>query len=98
MSLFGNGLKDLRTEIFKRMYEKPIHPKNMWIDQDPLQHADNDEIFRGNIKRLQEMGAYTPPAVHYPGSKFIHPARDRQMRVWKNARKALWGYDSADDE
>jgi hypothetical protein len=72
------------------MYEKPIHPKNMWIDQDPLQHADHDEIFRGNIKQLQEMGAYTPPATHYPGSKFIHPARDRQMRAWENVRNVLW--------
>ena len=98
MSLFGNGMKDLRTEIFKRMYEKPIHPKNMWIDQDPLQHADHDEIFRGNIKRLQEMGAYTPPASHYPGSKFIPSARDHQMRIWENARKALWGDDKPSEE
>jgi len=43
------------------------------------------------LKRLQEMGAYTPPAEHYPGSKFIHPIKDKPMRNWEKARDALWG-------
>ena len=91
MSLFGNWMKDLRTEIFKRMYEKPIHPKNMWIDKEPLQHEDHDKIFRQNIKRLQERGVYTPPAKHYAGSKFIHPVKDRKMRAWEKMRDLFWG-------
>lgn len=91
MSLFGNWMKDLRTEIFKRMYEKPIHPKNMWIDKEPLQHEDHDEIFRQNIKRLQERGVYTAPAKHYAGSKFIHPVKDRKMRAWEKMRDLFWG-------
>ena len=91
MSLFGNWMKDLRTEIFKRMYEKPIHPKNMWIDRAPLQHEDHDKIFRQNIKRLQERGVYTPPAKHYEGSKFIHPVKDRKMRAWEKMRDLFWG-------
>jgi len=91
MSLFGNWMKDLRTEIFKRMYEKPIHPKNMWIDKSPLQHEDHDKIFRQNIKRLQERGVYTPPAKHYEGSKFIHPVKDRKMRAWEKMRDLFWG-------
>lgn len=91
MSLFGNWMKDLRTEIFKRMYEKPIHPKNMWIDKDPLQHEDHDKIFRQNIKRLQERGVYTPPARHYEGAKFIHPVKDRKMRAWEKMRDLFWG-------
>lgn len=96
MSFFGNGIKDLRTEIFKRMYEEPIHPKNMWIDREPMQHAEHDEVLRGNIRRLQERGVFTPPARHYPGVHFVHPARDQQMRAWENARKALWGEKGLD--
>jgi hypothetical protein len=84
-------MKDLRTEIFKRMYEKPIHPKNMWIDKEPLQHEDHDEIFRQNIKKLQERGVYTPPATHYGGSKFIHPVEDRKMRAWEKMKALFWG-------
>ncbi len=91
MSLFGNWMKDLRTEIFKRMYEKPIHPKNMWIDKDPLQHEDHDEIFRDNIKTLQERGVYTPPAKKYKGAKFVHPVKDRKMRAWEKMRDLFWG-------
>nr|MBP7323753.1 hypothetical protein [Deltaproteobacteria bacterium] len=81
----------LRTEIFKRMYEKPIHPKNMWITKEPLQHEEHDEIFRENIKRLQEMGVYTPPSRRFKGSQFIHPVKDRKMRAWEKMRDLFWG-------
>ena len=91
MSLCGNWIKDLRTEIFKRMYEKPIHPKNMWITKEPLQHEEHDEIFRENIKRLQEMGVYTPPSRRFKGSQFIHPVKDRKMRAWEKMRDLFWG-------
>lgn len=91
MSLFGNWMKDLRTEIFKRMYEKPIHPKNMWIRNEPLQHEEHDEIFRHNIRTLQERGVYTAPAKSYEGSKFIHPFKDRKMRAWEKMKALFWG-------
>jgi hypothetical protein len=29
MNLNSNWMKDLRTEIFRRMYSEPIHPKNL---------------------------------------------------------------------
>ena len=49
MNLNSNWMKDLRTEIFQRMYAEPVHPKNLWLKEDPLQHADVDEIYRANI-------------------------------------------------
>ena len=52
MNLNSNWMKDLRTEIFRRMYEEPVHPKNLWLNAEPLQHADVDEIYRANIDRL----------------------------------------------
>jgi predicted amidohydrolase len=91
MSLCGNWMKDLRTEIFKRMYEKPIHPKNMWVEEDPLQHEEHDHVFRENIKRLQDRGVYTRPHTCYQGSQFVHPMEDRKMRAWEKMRELFWG-------
>jgi len=68
MNLNSNWLKDLRTELFRDMYDEPIHPKNLWIEQDPVQHAEADEIYRANIARLIERGAYTLPAHRFPGA------------------------------
>ena len=39
------------------MYEQPIHPKNLWLEQDPLTHEPVDEIYRANIGRLLKRDA-----------------------------------------
>ncbi len=90
MSLFGNWMKDLRTEVFKRMYEKPIHPKNLWIEQAPYHHAEHDEIFRQNIRRLQERGVYTPPSEKLQGSQFVHPIPDPSARGYEQMKELFW--------
>lgn len=92
-ALWGNWVKDLRTEIFKRMYEKPIHPKNQYIDRPPMRADEGDEVLRGNIKRLQERGVYTPPADHFEGPRYI-PARrpeevDRPVVKGRKPRKRV---------
>ena len=46
MNLNSNWMKDLRTEVFRKMYELPIHPKNLWLDQDPLPHENVISKFR----------------------------------------------------
>ncbi len=68
MNLNSNWLKDLRTELFRDMYDAPIHPKNLWLDQEPVLHAEADEIYRANIARLIERGSYTLPAHRFPGA------------------------------
>jgi beta-ureidopropionase len=68
MNLNSNWLKDLRTEIFSRMYDEPIHPVNLWLDREPVLHAEADEIYRGNISSLIARGAYTRPAHRFPGA------------------------------
>ena len=62
MNLNSNWMKDLRTEVFRRLYDAPIHPANLWLEQEPLQHAAVDEVYRANIERLIERGAWTAPA------------------------------------
>jgi len=68
MNLNSNWLKDLRTEIFRSMYDEPIHPANLWLDREPVPHAEADEIYRDNIERLIQRGVYTLPAHRFPGA------------------------------
>lgn len=89
MNLNSNWLKDLRTEIFRKMYDKPIHPKNLWLNQDPMGHAQVDEIYRDNIRRLVERGAYTEPAHTFQGAHFQSGAGSPEEEQWENI-KTLW--------
>ena len=89
MNLNSNWLKDLRTEVFRRMYEEPIHPANLWLEQDPKSHAEVDEIYRGNIRRLLERGTYTAPAHSFPGARYIAPDDASPAEAWEEARH-LW--------
>ena len=93
MNLNSNWMKDLRTEVFRRMYEAPIHPKNLWIEQDPLSHAEVDEVYRANIDRLVALGAYTRPATTFDGARYFPMDPDLSpAEAWKEAR-ALWADD-----
>jgi predicted amidohydrolase len=87
MNLNSNWIKDLRMELFKRMYEKPIHPKNLWLEEEPKHHAEVDEIYRSNIRKLQERGTYTPPSHDFEGAYCQSPATNE--KEWKKLKK-LW--------
>jgi predicted amidohydrolase len=89
MNLNSNWMKDLRTEVFRRMYEEPIHPANLWLENDPAQHAEVDEVYRANIERLVERGAWTRPAVAHDGCRFLPPSRDPREADWETV-KGLW--------
>jgi beta-ureidopropionase len=96
MNLNSNWMKDLRTEVFRRMYESPIHPKNLWMEQDPLSHAEVDEVYRANIDRLVALGAYTRPASTFEGARYF--PMDPELspaEAWKVARE-LWADEVPD--
>ena len=86
MNLNSNWFKDLRTELFKKMYDQPIHPKNLWMEQEPQHHAEVDEVYRANIKKLLERGTYTAPAYHFPGARCQSPAMSEEE--WEEFKKA----------
>lgn len=88
MNLNSNWLKDLRTELFAKMYEKPIHPKNLWLHDAPKGHACVDEIYRQNIQRLVERGTWTPPAHHVPGARYVAPGPSGE-EGWRSVQ-GLW--------
>lgn len=94
MNLNSNWLKDLRTELFSEMYTQPIHPKNLWLDQDPLHHNDVDKVYRQNIESLQSRGTWTPPYFQHPGAKLL-PDGDSGMTAeqWSEVRKMWSSWD-----
>jgi len=89
MNLNSNWMKDLRTEVFRRMYEEPIHPKNLWLNEEPLRHADVDEIYRANIARLVSRGSFTPPALAFGGARYMPPGDSADEDEWEHLRE-LW--------
>jgi len=90
MNLNSNWMKDLRTELFREMYAQPIHPKNLWMAQDPLHHREVDEVYRANIQRLYARGSWTRPYHAFPGAQLMpEDARGMSEEQWREAR-AMW--------
>ena len=89
MNLNSNWMKDLRTELFRDMYAEPIHPANLWLNDEPKQHAEVDEVYRANIRRLQERGSWTPPATAHQGARYFAPSPDPADADWANI-KTMW--------
>jgi len=61
-SLWGNWLRDLRTEQFRCIYEQPLYPKNLGLDKHPGRHEDHDVIRRQVMDDLVGRGIYRKPA------------------------------------
>ena len=61
-SLWGNRLKDLRTEQFRLIYEQSLYEPNRALKQPPLQHAENDVVIRAAIRRMHDLDIWVPPA------------------------------------
>ncbi|MGH8245827.1 MAG: nitrilase-related carbon-nitrogen hydrolase, partial [Gammaproteobacteria bacterium] len=61
-SLWGNWLKDLRTEQYRLIYDQPIYEKNRCLSRPPLKHAENDRVVRAAVNRLVERNIWKRPA------------------------------------
>jgi len=55
---FLNWLPYLKTEIYRKIYEQSIWPKNL----PPMKHRQADEIFYRIVSELQQRGSFEPPA------------------------------------
>lgn len=95
MNLNSNWMKDLRTELFRRMYEQPIHPANLWLSEEPLRHAQIDDVYRANIDRLLERGTYTAPARKFAGAHYQAASDDPADQEWDSLR-ALWQQENGE--
>ena len=54
--MWGNWLKDLRTEQYRVIYERPLYERNRCLLQPPLKHAENDRVVHAAIERMFERG------------------------------------------
>lgn len=90
MNLNSNWMKDLRTELFKDMYDEPIHPKNLWLKDEPKSHAEVDEVYRDNIRRLQKRGSWTPPFTKHEGARYVPAVPGDPGEAWETIKAELW--------
>lgn len=59
-----NWAKDIRAELAQIVYEKPIYPKNLYIDAIPGKHADyKRNVLDRQVKLMQDRGIWKKPAT-----------------------------------
>ncbi len=61
-SSWGNWLKDLRTEQYQCIYERPMYEINRCMTQPPLKHAENDEVVSKAREEMYKRGIWKKPA------------------------------------
>lgn len=60
-SMWGNWLKDVRTEQYRSIYERPLYEKNRCLEVPPLKHAENDRVIRSAVDRMHELKIWKKP-------------------------------------
>jgi beta-ureidopropionase len=65
-----NQFKDLRTEQYRAIYDKPIYPKNQYLQEPPSEGwlAREDATRARNIQTLVERGVLVPPSGWSPAN------------------------------
>jgi predicted amidohydrolase len=62
-----NWLKDVRAELAQIIYERPIYPKNMYLDRKPPHHEEyRREVIARQIELLTERDAWRRPGSPDP--------------------------------
>jgi len=56
-------MKDLRTELYQIVYEKPIYPKNLYLKRKPMKHAEyREKVIKKQIELMHKRGIWKKPA------------------------------------
>lgn len=60
----SNQFKDLRTEQYRAIYDRPIYPKNQYLQNPPQEGwlAREEATRAANIKELVRRGVFVPPS------------------------------------
>jgi hypothetical protein len=54
----------LRTEQYQLIYERPIYPKNLYLDREPYTHEEfRREVIETQIRKMHELGIWVEPAT-----------------------------------
>lgn len=60
---WDNWMKDLRTELYGMLYEEPIYPKNLYLDREPMKHAEyKEKVIDKQIQLMQDRGIWVKPS------------------------------------
>ena len=60
---WDNWLKDIRTELYQILYEKPIYPKNLYLKRKPMKHAQyKKRVIDRQIALMHKRGVWKKPA------------------------------------
>jgi hypothetical protein len=55
-------MKDLRTELYQVVYEKPIYPKNLYLSRPPMKHKEyRDKVIKRQIKLMHDRDIWKKP-------------------------------------
>jgi len=77
---WSNWMKDLTTEQYQLIYDKPIYPKNIYIDRKPYNHAEyRKEMTEQQVEVLQKRGIWARPSRGATSSRKSVP-RSRERR------------------
>ncbi|HZR43092.1 MAG TPA: nitrilase-related carbon-nitrogen hydrolase [Ktedonobacteraceae bacterium] len=59
---WDNWLKDLRTELYQLLYEQPIYPKNLYLNREPMKHAEyREKVIQKQIDLMHERDIWVKP-------------------------------------
>ena len=59
---WDNWLKDLRTELYQLLYEQPIYPKNLYLEREPMKHAEyREQVIARQVRLMHERGIWVKP-------------------------------------
>src|SRR6266850_2047245 len=58
---WDNWMKDLRTELYQIVYDKPIYPKNLYLKRAPMKHAEYRNVIRRQIKLMHDRDIWAKP-------------------------------------
>ncbi len=61
-ALWDNWMKDLTTEQYQLIYERPIYPKNLYLNRAPMKHAEyRREVIEKQIALMHERDIWKKP-------------------------------------
>ncbi len=56
---WDNWLKDVRTELYRMLYDEPIYPKNLYLDREPMKHEEyRREVIEKQIDLMLRRGMW----------------------------------------
>jgi hypothetical protein len=55
-------LKDLCAELYQLVYERPIYPKNLYLDREPMKHAEyREQVIKRQVQLMHDRGIWVKP-------------------------------------